>query len=134
MHTPANPTSRRIGQLIRMVSSDQPGEAAAAAQALNRTLTSAGLDIHALAQVAETGLRRPYRRRRHIGGHHRPPQIKLAGQMGARWRWTSASSVTRPTVCSGRAGAAGSCSRSCQASDRTSRKWSAMPADVAGDG
>jgi hypothetical protein len=59
MHAPANPTSRRIGQLIRMLSSDQPGEVAAAAQAINKTLTSAGLDIHALAQIAEAGLVSP---------------------------------------------------------------------------
>jgi hypothetical protein len=59
MHNTANPTSRRIGQLIKLLSSDQPGEAAAAAQALTRALTSAGLDIHALAEVAETGLRLP---------------------------------------------------------------------------
>jgi hypothetical protein len=59
MHTPANPIGRRIGQLIRMLSSDHPGEAAAAAQALNRTLGSAGLDIHELARIAETGLRLP---------------------------------------------------------------------------
>src|SRR5580704_11776030 len=50
---------RRIGQLVRMLSSDQPGEAGAAAQALNRTLVSAGLDIHKLAEVVETGLRLP---------------------------------------------------------------------------
>jgi hypothetical protein len=59
MHAPTNPTNRRIGQLIRMLSSDQPGEAGAAAQALTRTLASAGLDIHELAKVAETGLRLP---------------------------------------------------------------------------
>jgi hypothetical protein len=59
MHAPTNPTSRRIGQLIRMLSSDQAGERAAAAEALHRTLHKAGLDIHALADVAETGLRLP---------------------------------------------------------------------------
>jgi hypothetical protein len=59
MHAPTNPTSRRIGQLIRMLSSDQPGERAAAAEALHRTLHKAGLDIHALADVAESGLRLP---------------------------------------------------------------------------
>jgi hypothetical protein len=52
----ANPTSRRIGQLIRLLASDQPGEVTAAAQALNRTLTSAGFDFHELAKVAEKGL------------------------------------------------------------------------------
>jgi hypothetical protein len=59
MKNPANPTTRRIGQFVRMLSSDQPGEAAAAAQALNRTLASAGLDIHALADAAERGLQLP---------------------------------------------------------------------------
>jgi hypothetical protein len=59
MHAPVNPTSRRIEQLIRMLSSDQPGEVAAAAQAINKTLTSAGLDIHKLAEIAEAGLRLP---------------------------------------------------------------------------
>jgi hypothetical protein len=49
-------SARRIGQLIRMLSSDQPGEAGAAAQALNRTLVSAGLDIHRLADVVEKQL------------------------------------------------------------------------------
>ena len=43
---------RRIGQLIRLLSSDQPGEAGASAQALNRALKSAG-HIHKLAEVAE---------------------------------------------------------------------------------
>jgi hypothetical protein len=56
MHAPANPLNRRIGQLIRLLSSDQPNEAGAAAIALNRALISAGLDIHDLARLAETGL------------------------------------------------------------------------------
>jgi hypothetical protein len=56
MDKQVNPTSRRIGQLIRMLSSDQPGEVGAAAQALNRTLASAGLDIHTLANVVEKSL------------------------------------------------------------------------------
>jgi hypothetical protein len=60
MHAPTNPTSRRIAQLIRLAcSSEHPGEAVAAIQALNKTLASAGLDFHELARVAETGLRLP---------------------------------------------------------------------------
>jgi hypothetical protein len=59
MHASTNPTIRRIGQLIRMLSSDQSGEAGAAAYALNRALASAGLDIHKLADVVEAGLRLP---------------------------------------------------------------------------
>jgi hypothetical protein len=70
--------ARRIGQLIRMLSSDHPGEAGAAAQALNRTLASAGLDIHELAKVAEVGLRLPAEQQpsRHQQAHtttHRRP-------------------------------------------------------------
>jgi hypothetical protein len=53
---PPSPDRRRVGQLTRLLSSDQPGEAAAAAQPLTRTLASAGLDIHELAEVAEAGL------------------------------------------------------------------------------
>jgi hypothetical protein len=49
----------RIGKLLRMLSSDQIGEAGAAAQALNRTLVGAGLDIHKLATVVEAGLQLP---------------------------------------------------------------------------
>ena len=59
MNKHTNPTSRRIRQLIRMLSSDQPGEAGAAAQALNRTLVSAGSDIHQLADIVERGLQLP---------------------------------------------------------------------------
>jgi hypothetical protein len=59
MHATTNPSIRRIGHLIRMLSSDQPGEAAAAALAINRTLTSAGSDIHELAKVVEAGLNLP---------------------------------------------------------------------------
>jgi hypothetical protein len=59
MHEPANPLTRRLGQLVRMLASDQPGEVANAADALNRTLASAGLDIHDLARLAENGLRLP---------------------------------------------------------------------------
>jgi hypothetical protein len=59
MHAPMNPINRRVGQLIRMLSSDQLGEVAAAGQALNKTLVSVGLDIHVLASLAETGLHLP---------------------------------------------------------------------------
>jgi hypothetical protein len=52
-------TANRIGQLIRLLSSPQPGEAGAAASALNRTLISAGLDVHELAKVVEQGLHQP---------------------------------------------------------------------------
>lgn len=54
-----HPTLRRLGQLVRMLASDQPGEQAAAAQAIVRTLGSSGRDIHDLAKVVEAGLRLP---------------------------------------------------------------------------
>ena len=43
----------RLGKLIRLLSSDQPGEVAAAAGAINRALKTAGIDIHELAAVVE---------------------------------------------------------------------------------
>jgi len=46
----------QLGKLVRMLSSDQPGEVVAAAEAIKRTLAAQGLDIHALAAVVEAGL------------------------------------------------------------------------------
>jgi hypothetical protein len=46
--------SRRIGQLIRMLSSDQPGEVAATVFALKRALSSISIDLHAFAHIIET--------------------------------------------------------------------------------
>jgi hypothetical protein len=43
----------RIGQLIRLLGSDQDGEVLAAARALGRTLTSVGADFHTLADTIE---------------------------------------------------------------------------------
>ncbi len=46
----------RIGKLVRLLSSDRPGEAGAAAAALNRTLEAGGLDIHSFADLVEAAL------------------------------------------------------------------------------
>ncbi len=46
----------KVGKLLRLLGSDKPGEVAAAAAALSRTLQAAGLDLHDLAVVAERGL------------------------------------------------------------------------------
>jgi hypothetical protein len=43
----------RIGQLVRMLGSDQDGEVVAAARAIGRTLKSAGEDFHSLAATIE---------------------------------------------------------------------------------
>jgi hypothetical protein len=43
----------KLGQLIRLLSSDRDGEVVAAAHAIMRTLKSAGTDIHALAERIE---------------------------------------------------------------------------------
>jgi hypothetical protein len=43
----------RVGALLRLLGSDQDGEALGAARALGRTLSAAGLDLHALADVVE---------------------------------------------------------------------------------
>ena len=45
----------RLGQLIRMLASDQDGEALAAARALGRTLKADGATFHDLAEAVEAG-------------------------------------------------------------------------------
>jgi hypothetical protein len=47
------PIADKLGKLIRMLSSDRDGEVIAAARALQRTLLSAGTDLHALAGAIE---------------------------------------------------------------------------------
>jgi hypothetical protein len=54
--TLASSTASRIGQLVRLLGSDRPGEVVAAATAINRTLVSAGTDIHHLGDVVDRGL------------------------------------------------------------------------------
>jgi hypothetical protein len=49
----------RLGKLIRLLSSDQPGEVAAAAGAINRALKSRGIDIHKLAEVVDSQIDAP---------------------------------------------------------------------------
>src|SRR5262249_26239433 len=57
---------RRIRQLVRLLSSDKPGEVIAATQAINRTLKNNGCDIHALAdsigdgKLSEADMRKLY--------------------------------------------------------------------------
>jgi hypothetical protein len=56
----STPFPTRVGQLVRlMLSTDRPGEAVAAADAIRRTLASAGLDLYALGDAIEAGLRVP---------------------------------------------------------------------------
>ncbi len=43
----------RLGQFVRLLASDHPGEVVAAAAALRRTLAGVGADLHALADVVE---------------------------------------------------------------------------------
>jgi hypothetical protein len=54
--TVTRPAGARLGKLIRLLASDKPGEVAATAQAIERTLRSAGLDFHSLASVVERQL------------------------------------------------------------------------------
>jgi hypothetical protein len=55
--TLSSSAASRIGQLVRLLGSDRPGEVVAAATAINRTLVGAGSDLHHLADVVERGLR-----------------------------------------------------------------------------
>jgi hypothetical protein len=50
---PLTPVADRLGKLVRMLSSDKDYEVLATVQALRRTLTGAGADIHALAAMIE---------------------------------------------------------------------------------
>ena len=52
----STPLKTRVGQLVRLLSSEHIGEAGAAAHALNRTVATAGLDIHKLAAIFEAAL------------------------------------------------------------------------------
>jgi hypothetical protein len=46
------PSARdRLGKLVRMLSSDKPGEVVAATEAIKRTLATEGFDIHSLADA-----------------------------------------------------------------------------------
>ena len=47
------PLETKLGKLIRLLGSDKPAEVVAAAYAINRSLRSAGMDIHRLAEVVE---------------------------------------------------------------------------------
>jgi hypothetical protein len=48
------PIAKQLGKFLRLLSSDQDGEVVDSVRALMRTLKSAGLDIHALADTVET--------------------------------------------------------------------------------
>jgi hypothetical protein len=52
----ASSTAIRIGALMRLLGSDQPGEVVAAAGALVQALDHSGADIHVLADIVERGL------------------------------------------------------------------------------
>jgi hypothetical protein len=52
-------SAERIGQLVRLLGSNQDGEVVDAARAINRTLASNGTDLHHLADVIEHGLQHP---------------------------------------------------------------------------
>ena len=49
----ARETRSKLAQLVRLLSSDQPGEIVAAARAIGRTLRAVGKDFHDLAALIE---------------------------------------------------------------------------------
>jgi hypothetical protein len=103
----ASSTATRIGQLIRLLSSPMPGEAGAAAQALNKTLASAGVDIHQLATVVETGFRSPQPIEQQARRRHPPPPNNARRpdgrplKMGETLVCDQADGVFRPCGCGG---------------------------------
>jgi hypothetical protein len=90
-------TSRRIGQFIKLLGSDQPGEVSAAVQALNRTLLSAGLDFHELADAVETQLSSSKPAPRSLSTFKRPDDRPL--RMGERLVCDQPDGVFRPCRC-----------------------------------
>jgi len=66
--TLASSTASRIGALVRLLGSDQPGEVVAAGSALVRTLDHVGVDIHVFADVVERALQ-----------HHSQPLLADGG-------------------------------------------------------
>ena len=70
--TLASSTASRIGALVRLIGSDQPGEVVAAAGALVRALDHVGADIHVLADVVERGLQQRPRPLLSDRGHGTP--------------------------------------------------------------
>lgn len=70
----------KIGKLLRLLGSDRPGEVVATAAALQRTLAAAGLDLHALADAVEAGLK-PAPRRASWG----PPVPDLGNWSSMAW-------------------------------------------------
>jgi hypothetical protein len=61
----------RIGQLIRLLGSDQDGEVVAAARALGRTLASVNEDFHTLADTIERAIERSAPAAHHEYADHR---------------------------------------------------------------
>jgi len=57
--TLASSTAGRLGQLVRLLASNRPGEVVAAAAGICRTLAHVGADIHVLADAVERGLQQP---------------------------------------------------------------------------
>jgi hypothetical protein len=106
MQNAVNPATRRIGQLIRMLSSDQPAEAAAAAQALNRTLASAGLVIHAPLMPLSGDCSCRQWSSRPGGRSLRPPRLRPAVRMADPCKWASALSAISSAASFTRAAAA----------------------------
>jgi hypothetical protein len=55
MNTRLTEIAPKLSKLVLLLSSDQPGEAAAAAAAIGRTLRTVGCDWHDLASVLQAG-------------------------------------------------------------------------------
>src|SRR5262249_9681481 len=74
----------KLGKLLRMLSSNREHEVVAAAQALCRTLQSAGTDIHALAAIVEHGgeLSETEMRRLYDAGYHEGLRVAENKQHG----------------------------------------------------
>jgi hypothetical protein len=79
------PIAGKLAKLLRMLSSNREPEVLAAAQALCRTLESAGADIHALAAIVEHGgeLNQAEMKKLYDAGYHEGLRVSESNPHGS---------------------------------------------------
>jgi len=93
----------RLGKIIRLLSSDKPGEVVASAAALKRSLQSHGLDIHGLAEIIDRHLDFPLAPEQALRGERPAPSpVRPAGSrlhIGDHVECRASVGVFRPCGC-----------------------------------
>jgi hypothetical protein len=63
----------KLAKLLRLLSSDKPGEVLAAVEAIKRTLDVVGMDLHDLADVVAGGFEKPAPEKKRVPAKRAPP-------------------------------------------------------------